>query len=175
MIREAFVNKSILITGATGFVGKVLLEKFIAAIPNFRRIFVIIRPKRGVKPMDRVRNEIFSSECFATVKKTIPNFDQFISEKIVPIEGDICKDGLALKAADRERLVNELDIIINCAASVNFTERLCDALQINYYGALRMMELAKECKHLEVFTHMSTCYVNCDKRGFLNEKIYPIE
>lgn len=93
----------------------------------------------------------------------------------MPIEGDICKDGLALKAADRERLVNELNIIINCAASINFTERLCDAIQVNYYGALRMMELAKECKHLDVFTHMSTCYVNCNMQGYISEKIYPIE
>jgi len=29
-------------------------------------------------------------------------------------------------------------------------------------GGLRMLELAKECKHLEVFTHVSTAYANCD-------------
>jgi fatty acyl-CoA reductase len=38
-----------------------------------------------------------------------------------------------------------------------------------------MLDLAIECKHLEVFTHMSTCYVNCDKSGFMKEEIYPIE
>jgi len=35
-----------------------------------------------------------------------------------------------------------------------------------------MMELAKECKQLEVFTHVSTCYVNCDRAGFIEEDIY---
>lgn len=175
MIREKYVDKSILITGTTGFVGKVLIEKLISTVPNFKRIFVLIRPKRGVKAMDRVKDEIFSSECFASVKAKMPNFDQFIAEKFVPIEGDLCKDGLALKPADKERLVNELNIIINCAASINFTERLCDAIQINYYGALRMMELATACKNLDVFTHMSTCYVNCNMKGFISEKIYPIE
>ncbi len=90
-------------------------------------------------------------------------------DKIVPIEGDIVKDGLQLKPQDRERLVNELDIIINCAASVDFNERLCDAFQINYFGCLRMLDLAEECKKLQVFTHVSTAYVNCEKKGFIKE------
>lgn len=78
----------------------------------------------------------------------MPDFDYIVEYKIVPIEGDIVKDKLAIKSEDRERLVNELDVIINCAASVDFNERLCDAFQINYFGCLRMHELASECKHL---------------------------
>ena len=68
--------------------------------------------------------------------------------KIVPIEGDIVKEGLAIKPEVRERLINDLQVIINCAASVDFNERMCDAFQINYYGALRMQQLASECKHI---------------------------
>ena len=58
------------------------------------------------------------------------------------------------------------------AASVDFNERLCDAIQINYFGCLRMLELAVECKNIKVFNHMSTCYVNSDKQGFIKEQIY---
>lgn len=86
-----------------------------------------------------------------------------IRDKIIPIEGDICKERLSLKPEDRELLINDLDVIINVAASIDFNERLCDALQINYYGCLRMLELATECKHLSIITHVSTCYVNSDK------------
>ena len=35
-----------------------------------------------------------------------------------------------------------------------------------------MLELAKECKNLSVFTHVSTCYVNCTRKGHIEEKIY---
>jgi thioester reductase-like protein len=45
-----------------------------------------------------------------------------LNEKIVAVEGDINKDGLALKPEDREMLINDLDIIINSAASVDFNE-----------------------------------------------------
>jgi fatty acyl-CoA reductase len=72
-------------------------------------------------------------------------------------------------------LVNELDILINCAASVNFDDPLLDAIQINYFGCMRMLELAKECRKLEVFTHVSTAYANSNRKGFIEEKIYPPE
>jgi hypothetical protein len=37
-----------------------------------------------------------------------------------------------------------------------------------------MLELAKECAHLAIYTHVSTCYVNCEKFGFIKEQIYDI-
>ena len=68
MIREFYKGKTILITGTTGFVGKVVLEKMIRCIPDFKRIYVLVRPKRGAKPMDRVWKDIFSSQCFDVVR-----------------------------------------------------------------------------------------------------------
>ena len=38
-----------------------------------------------------------------------------------------------------------------------------------------MLELAKECKHLDVFTHVSTCYVNCNRQGVIEEDIYDLD
>lgn len=69
-------------------------------------------------------------------------------------------------------VVENCNIILNSAASVNFDDPLKEALQINYFGCLRMLDLAKECKNLEVFTHVSTCYVNCNRSGYIEEKIY---
>jgi len=55
------------------------------------------------------------------------DFETIVKNKIIPIEGDITKEGLALRHEDRATLINDLDVIINCAASVDFNERLCDA------------------------------------------------
>lgn len=38
-----------------------------------------------------------------------------------------------------------------------------------------MMELAKKTVNLENFVHVSTCYVNSDKRGWIEEDIYNTE
>lgn len=47
-----------------------------------------------------------------------------------------------------------------------------EALAINYFGCLKMLELAKSCKNLCVFTHVSTCYTNCNRTGLIKEEIY---
>jgi hypothetical protein len=35
-----------------------------------------------------------------------------------------------------------------------------------------MLELAQECKNIEVFNQVSTAYANCSQRGLISEKIY---
>lgn len=89
-------------------------------------------------------------------------FLEYASKKIVPIQGDLIVDELGISKQDQERIINEVDIFINSAASVNFDDPLKEALNINYFGAQRMLNLAKKCKKLEVFTHVSTAYVNCN-------------
>ena len=37
---------------------------------------------------------------------------------------------------------------------------------------MRMLDLAKQCKKLLVFTHISTAYVNCNRKGYIKETIY---
>lgn len=43
---EFYKNKSLLITGTTGFVAKVLLEKILRVL-DVKRIFILIRAKKG--------------------------------------------------------------------------------------------------------------------------------
>ena len=105
----------------------------------------------------------------------MPYFNEMVNDKIIPIEGDINKEGIALSEEDKYKLINELHVIINCAASVDFNEQISDAININYMGSLRMLDLAHQCEKLEIFTHVSTAYVNCEKKGFIKEQIYDID
>ena len=81
---------------------------------------------------------------------------------------------LGLSQSDFITLTTELDVIINCAASINFDDPLLDAIQINYFGCLRMLELAKSCQHLVSHTHVSTAYVNSNIDGFIEERVYDL-
>ena len=47
-IKEFYAGKTIFLTGVTGFVGKVVLEKFIRLCPDVKKIFVMIRSKKGM-------------------------------------------------------------------------------------------------------------------------------
>ncbi len=63
-------------------------------------------------------------------------------------------DNLGIRKEDRDICINTVNIIINSAASVNFNDPLKTALQINYFGSGRVLDLAKECKHLEIYTQV---------------------
>lgn len=64
-------------------------------------------------------------------------------EKVAPIVGDLTVKGLGLSEAHRNILLNEVDLIINSAASVNFDDPLLEALNINYFGCMRILDIAK--------------------------------
>ena len=93
------------------------------------------------------------------------------------IAGDLILDKLGINEDDRAMVVAETDVVINCAASTNFDDPLLDALEINYFGCLRMLELASECPNILCFAHVSTAYTNSNFLGdnFIEEKIYDLE
>jgi fatty acyl-CoA reductase len=63
----------VFLTGTTGFVGKVLLEKFIRSTPDFRKIFVMVRPKKKMTVQERLDSEILSSYLFQVLFKERPH------------------------------------------------------------------------------------------------------
>ena len=52
------------------------------------------------------------------------NLSSFISEKVTVVPGDISFEDLGLKDSSlREELWNQIDVIVNLAATTNFDER----------------------------------------------------
>ena len=42
-VLDFYANKNVFLTGCTGFVGKVVLEKLLRSCPNIGKIFVMVR------------------------------------------------------------------------------------------------------------------------------------
>jgi fatty acyl-CoA reductase len=59
-ISDFFRGQNIFVTGATGFMGKVLLEKILRSCPDVGNIYILMRPKKGKTPGDRVQDVISS-------------------------------------------------------------------------------------------------------------------
>ncbi len=59
-----YEGKTLLVTGTTGFVGKALMEKLLFSIPNVKKIYVLIRAKKGSKLDERFKKEVLESPCF---------------------------------------------------------------------------------------------------------------
>ena len=67
-ISQTFQDKVILITGATGFVGQPLVAKILTALPQIKKIYLLIRSRtnpNGVKTTARERlSMFFQSDVF---------------------------------------------------------------------------------------------------------------
>ena len=51
-----FAGKDVLVTGASGFLGRVLIEKLLRSCPDIGNVYLLLRPKRGVPALQRVRD-----------------------------------------------------------------------------------------------------------------------
>nr|CAI5836687.1 unnamed protein product [Callosobruchus analis] len=166
-IPEYFKGKNVFITGATGFIGKVLIEKLLRSCPEIGNIYVLIREKKGKDPAKRIK-EMTDVALFDVLKKTYPDN----LRKILPIIGDVTEISLGISQDDRNKLIDEIHIVYHIAASIRFDDPLKYAILMNTRGTREVLHLVKEIKHLEVFMHLSTTYCNIDKK-VIDEKVYP--
>lgn len=159
-------NKTIFITGVTGFMGKVLLEKLLRSCPDIRRCYTLVRPKKGQTPEERI-DSVLNSKLFEKIREKIPD----LASRVVPVVGDILEPRLGLSYEDEERLVAEVNIVFHSAATVKFDEELRLSVKMNVIGVRMIVEMARKMKNLEVLLHVSTAYANCDKEQ-VQEMVY---
>ncbi|GJN04257.1 hypothetical protein PR202_ga21789 [Eleusine coracana subsp. coracana] len=168
-IIEYFRGKSILITGSTGFLGKILVEKILRVQPDVNKIYLLVR---GIDAKQRVDEEVIGTELFGLLREKHgeEGFQQLVEEKVVALAGDIIYQNLGLETSMLEDLAKCIDVIVNIAATTNFYERYDVSLDVNVMGVKHLCEFAKQCARLKMLMHVSTAYVSGDREGLILEK-----
>ncbi|XP_015793649.1 putative fatty acyl-CoA reductase CG5065 [Tetranychus urticae] len=166
-IEDFYNDQSVLVTGATGFLGKVLIEKLLRECPSIRTIYVLLRPRGGQDSQSRLR-ELLDSEIFATIRsKNISSLN-----KVKSVSGDITSDLNLIRNPSEEReVIENVSIVIHSAATIRFDEPLRRAININVDGTNRVLQLCHKLKNLKALVHVSTAYCNVVKQG-IQEKVY---
>ncbi|KAL4014799.1 hypothetical protein IC575_027017 [Cucumis melo] len=164
-------NKTILITGSTGFLAKILLEKILRIQPNVKKLYLLLRATDETTAMQRFCNEVMRKDLFKVLKeKWGANLDSFISEKVSVVASDISVSDMGLKGSTLvEEIKHNVQIIINLAATTNFNERYDVALGTNTLGAKHVVNFAKQCPNFKLLVHVSTAYISGEKEGFILE------
>ncbi|KAL3850314.1 hypothetical protein ACJIZ3_012196 [Penstemon smallii] len=175
MIVQYFEGKTVLITGATGFLAKILLEKILRVQPNVKKLFLLIRPTTNKSVQQRLEEEVFNSSLFGVVREKCGELEELISShiqaKVIPVSGDVAHENLGVVDSKLiNEMWNEIDIIVNSAAATKFDERYDVALAVNSLGSLHLKSFAGKCAKLKMFLHVSTAFVNCTKIGLITEK-----
>ena len=174
MIHDKYVGRNILITGVTGFLGKIILEKILRSLPDVGDIYLLIRTKKDAGPAKRLQG-LIKSRIFNRLRSERPDFEEWAVNKLHVLPGDVSRDKLGMSDEDIALIQQRVHIFIHSAATVNFTERLPDAINLNVLGSLRLFDIAKSSANCECFAHISTAYVNCNKSGTVEEILYPLD
>jgi len=165
-VQEFYKNATIFITGGTGFMGKMLIEKLSRTCPQLKHIYLLIRNKKGKAVNERI-DAIFEDRLFKRIKHERPKF----YHKISAIAGDISLPGLGISPSDRQLLAEQVNIVFHAAATIRFDEHIRTAIDINVLGTREIIKLSKEMTRLKACMYVSTAYANCafDK---IDEKFY---
>jgi thioester reductase-like protein len=126
---------AVLLTGATGFVGREILSRFLER--DDRHIYALVRAATDADAAGRLSAH----------------------SRLTPVAGDIEQDGLGLSPDSSERLRGEVTTVLHCAASVSFDMPLEEQRSVNVEGTRRMLRFARTCPRLERFSYVSTAYV----------------
>ncbi|HUJ27194.1 MAG TPA: AMP-binding protein [Myxococcales bacterium] len=163
-LAKAFAGKELLVTGVTGFLGKVALVMLLDRYPAVGRVHVLVRPRAGQTADDRFFAKVASSPPFRPLREKYgDDLDQFLREKCAPIAGDVTDPLLGLSEEQVQALTGKLACLINSAGLVTFNPSLETAVSVNTDGARQAAELCKRTG--ATLVHISTCFVAGARRG----------
>nr|AYE54244.1 fatty acyl reductase [Grapholita molesta] len=166
LIPQFFAGRSVLITGATGFVGKVLVERLLSTCPDISNLHLLLRVKKGVTPAERLKT-LKESQVFDVVRQRNPAQ----LEKLRVLEGDVAAPGLGL-AADAALHLQDVSVVFHSAATLKFDEELRKAVDQNVRSVIRLLELCDKLPNMQAFIHVSTAYSNAELSS-VAERVYP--
>ncbi|KAM7299711.1 putative acyl-CoA reductase [Ixodes scapularis] len=166
-VQRFYQDEVIFITGATGFLGKALIEKLLRSCPGIERIYLLIRPKRDLSPPRRLEL-MLRSACFERLRQECPSS----LKKLVVVDGDVREKKLGLESGDYERLASDVSMVFHTAADVRFNQSLRNAVKINMEGTKNVLDLCHDIKKMKAVVHVSTAFVHSDLDA-LEERVYP--
>jgi long-chain acyl-CoA synthetase len=166
---EIFNNKKIFFIGGTGFVGKVTLSMLLHNFPNIGKVYATVRARDKNESLNRFWNTVVPSPTFDPLREKYGDkFEDFIREKLIPVNGDVGSEHLGMIETEAREIMQDCDIIINSAGNVTFNPPLESALRTNVVGTNNVLKLARMMKR-PALVHVSTCFVAGKRSGSIWE------
>lgn len=169
-IRDRLAGQHLLVTGSTGFLAKVFVEKLLRAVDTVGGIHLLVRSRSdGTSAAHRVKQEVLRSSVFDRLRAALGDrFARLCDEKIQVVDGDLTLERFGLSESAYAELSRRITMVVNSAATVTFDERLDQAVELNSLGPTRLLRFARDCGDIP-FLHVSTCYVCGARSGVIVE------
>jgi long-chain acyl-CoA synthetase len=167
-VAQTFQEHTVLITGASGFLGKVTLGLLLDRYPCIPHVYVLVRPRRGLTAAERFERETSGSPALKPLVEKL-GLDR-VRQRITVLAGDVGEPDCGLSPQELERLQG-LGVIVNCAGLVDFFPPVDASFGSNVEGVRNVLALAGRLG--AKLAHVSTCYV-CGSADGLVEETQPI-
>jgi fatty acyl-CoA reductase len=151
--KKRLAGSTILLTGASGFLGKAVLATLIGRLDSFRRLTVLLRAPDDAAAQRRLEDEVLTSDALAAVP-VISIREMLDARRLCAVAGDLAVDEIRGRTD-----WHEVDTVIHCAAIVSFEEPLDEALALNAFGPSRLLTSLHDAGAHPHFIHVSTAYV----------------
>lgn len=146
----------ILLTGVTGFLGKVVLEELVRRHNeeslHYDQLVVLIRPARGKSSTERFQERVVKSRCFSRLPMGWDNSIEVVS-------GDLMESSCGIESSIHQRLTKSITHILHCAGCVAFDSSLNVLLAENVTASINILDLAQQSPGLRRLILTSTAYV----------------
>lgn len=172
---EIISGKSIFLTGSTGFLAKVFLEKILHVGSDVDKIYLLIRSKNFSHSLSRLENDVFSSPLFASLYEEMQSENenhllQMLRNKIRFVAGDLSKPRMGVSTEDYMMLLANIDFVVNSAASTDFMNPLDEAVVTNTMSVNNIVAFVKSSQKAKLL-HVSTCYIHESQTELVKETI----
>lgn len=146
-------SKLVLLTGATGFLGKVTLFELLSKMDSLgvSQVVLIIRKRDEVKGVTRFLGSVAKSRCFSSLSIGW-------QDSVRVLEGNLTLRNCGLHDEDYSWLSENVTHIIHVAGHIKFDGKVSELLGSNVVSALNVLELAQSCKMFERFVNTSTAF-----------------
>jgi nucleoside-diphosphate-sugar epimerase len=158
----------VLLTGATGFLGKEILAQA-ATDRRIERLVSVVRPEKIRDPKTKEVVRILSPAQRGAILLRRLHIAGAKAKKFVFVDGDIEKPDLGIAPKELARLRKSLTHVIHCAASVSFDDTYENSFRANVQGALNALQFAlslQEARGSRFIQHIAieTSYIHGRKK-----------
>eukprot|EP00884_Botryococcus_braunii_P009258 jgi/Botrbrau1/18333/Bobra.0179s0060.1 len=167
-VSETFNGSVVAITGSTGFIGSLVLERTLRVLKGVKKIILIIRPKEGISPEARLQR-LLESPQFHHLKDCMPE----LAEKVHVLPLDLASAG---PDSFPESLLSEINFVIHCASAIRFDLEMRDMMAQVYCPTKALLQCAERMPALRGFCYMSSASANPNRprNSTVEETIYPL-
>jgi len=164
MTSSKWKQRTVFLTGATGFVGSELMRRLLDA--GVKQLFALVRGADDAarqEKLDRTLLRMYGKDEDRARKA---------GQRLVLVPGDITRPALGIPDRDRARLLERVDHVMHCAANVSFGATLEEHLVQNLWGTRYALNLAEEihaASGLRKFDLVGTAFIAGTRQGLIRE------